>query len=268
MMLFGDKKLNEARALAHAGNFSQAVLAYEKLTRQSPHRAPLWFEYGCAAGCNGQMDLAERAWRRAVELEPANAGLKLQIGHQFQNLRQAEKARAYFEQAAAADARGINPRMALAILFEQTHQFGEAREAIESCLKIDPRDDQARYFSALLDRRENKLEEAERRLRDLISSEPKHQYVQYASRYELAEILNRTERFDEAMRELAEAKKLVRALGDTDAMLKEYDEMAEMYRRSTQALPVNILRTWSKEYPERQRPERDDAAGAGIGGAS
>ena len=253
MVNIADKKLNEARGLARAGNFSQAVPAYEKLTRQFPHRAPIWFEYGCAAGSNGQIDLADCAWRKAVELEPHNAELMLQIGHQLQGLRQPDKARAFFEQAAAADPRGINPRMALAISFEQSHRFAEAREAIDSCLKIDPRDDQARYFSALLDRRENKIEDAERRLRDLIASGPKHQYVQYATRYELAEVLNRTERFDEAMRMLAEAKKLVAALGDTDAMLKEYDLMAEMYRRSTQALPVNILRAWSKEFPERQR---------------
>jgi len=248
-----DKRLNEARGFLAAYNFSQAVAAYEKLSRQYPHKPELWFEYGCAAGGAGQLDLADRAWRKALELEPQNAALMLQIGHQYQNLRQPDKARASFEQAAAADPRGINPRMALALLLEQNHRFAEAREAIESCLKIDPRDDQARYFAAVLDRRENKIEDAERRLRDLIASGPIHQYVQYAARYELAEVLNRTDRFDEAMQTLAEAKKLVRALGDTDAMLKEYNQMAEMYRRSTQALPANILRAWSREFPERQR---------------
>jgi tetratricopeptide (TPR) repeat protein len=164
-----------------------------------------------------------------------------------------EKAFACFERAAAADPRGINPRMALAILFEQNHRFGQAREAVAACLAIDPRDDQARYFAALLDRRENKTDEAERRLRDLIASGPTHQYVQYASRYELAEVLNLTGRFDEAMAALAEAKRLVRALGNVEAMLKEYDEEAGKYRRDTQALPANILRAWSKEFPEKSR---------------
>jgi tetratricopeptide (TPR) repeat protein len=105
----------------------------------------------------------------------------------------------------------------------------------------------------LLDRRENKMEEAERGLRDLIASGPRHPYVVYASRYELAEVLNRAERFDEAMDVLAEAKKLVRCVGNVDAMLKEYDEEAEKYRRATQALPANILRTWAREFPEKSR---------------
>jgi Flp pilus assembly protein TadD len=248
-----EKKLNEARQFLQEYNFSQAVPAYEKLTQQFPHKARIWFEYGCAAGGAGQLDLVERAWRKALELEPNNSELLLQMGHQYQVLRLPEKAGTSFERAAAADPRGINPRMALAILLEQNHRFAEAREAVVSCLAIDPRDDQARYFAALLDRRENKIEDAERGLRDLIASRPKHPYVLYASRYELAEVLNRTERFDEAMEMLAEAKRLVRAVGNTDAMLKEYDEEAGKYRRATQALPTNILRTWAKEFPERSR---------------
>jgi tetratricopeptide (TPR) repeat protein len=248
-----EKPLNEARQLMQAHDYSAAIKAYEKLTQHFPHKAGIWFEYGCAAGGAGQLDLLDRAWRKALELEPHNSALLLQMGHRYQALRQLEKARASFERAATADPRGINPRMALAILLEQDHRFAEAREAVSSCLAIDPQDDQARYFAALLDRRENKIADAERGLRDLIASQPRHSYVQYASRYELAEVLNRTERFDEAMETLAEAKRLVRALGHSDVMLKEYDEEAGKYRRDTQALPVNILRTWSREFPEKSR---------------
>jgi Flp pilus assembly protein TadD len=248
-----DKKLNEAREFSRLFKFSEAVPAYEKLARQFPQKAGIWFEYGFAAGGAGQFDLAERAWNKAIELEPNKSELMLQIGHRYKGLRQPEKARELFERAAAADPRGINPRMALAMLFEQSHQFEEAREAIASCLAIDPSDDQARYFAALLDRREDKLEDAERGLRDLIASRPRHPFVRYASLYELAEVLNRTERYDEAMESLAEAKKFKRTLGDVDSMLNEYDGEAAQYRRSTQALPADILRKWSKEFPEKSR---------------
>ncbi|MGD0814704.1 MAG: sulfotransferase [Verrucomicrobiota bacterium] len=248
-----DKKLNEARRLLESYDLPQAVQAYEKLVQRFPHKAQIWFEYGGAACGAGQSELAELAWNKAVELEPRNGQLLLDIGHQCQRLRLPQKARTWFEKAAAADPQGINPRMALAILSEQEHRFPEARAAVASCLAIDPRDDQARFFAAFLDRRENKIEDAERRLRDLIASNPQHQYVQYASRYELAEVLNRTDRFDEAMQMLLEAKNLVRRLGDIEAMLKEYDNYAGRSHRSTLALPKNILRAWAKEFPERAR---------------
>jgi len=199
------------------------------------------------------MDLADQAWRQAVKLEPRNSELMLQIGHQCQSLRQPQTARIWFEQAAAADPAAINPRIGLAILLEQNHRFAEARTVIESCLAIDRGDEQARYFAAFLDRRENKIEDAERQLRDLLAGEPRHQYVQYASRYELAEILNRTGRFDEAMQLLLEAKNLQRRLGNIEALLQEYDQGAGQYRRSTLELPKNILRTWAREFPERVR---------------
>jgi Flp pilus assembly protein TadD len=248
-----NKKLDEAHGLLRSRNFSQALLVYEKLTRQWPRKAELWLEYGLAAGSAGQLDLADRAWNKAAEVEPRNGEIMLKIGHACQVLRRPDKARAFFEKAAAVEPGAINPRMALAILAEQNHNLPQAREAIASCLAINPRDDQARYFDAFLDRRENKIEDAERKLRDLIASGPSHLYVQYASRYELAQVLDRTDRFDEAMGMLLEAKTLVRRLGNIEKMLKEYDQEALQGRTLTQALSRDILRDWSREFPERSR---------------
>ena len=67
-------------------------------------------------------------------------------------------------------------------------------------------------FRPLLTHREGKLEVAESQLRDLLSSYPKHQFIAYASRYLLAEILDRTGRFDEAMQQLSKAKAFVSKL--------------------------------------------------------
>jgi tetratricopeptide (TPR) repeat protein len=248
-----DKKLNEARDLASQSQFSQALPIYDKLTRQFPHKSRLWYEYGAAAGAAGQLELVDRAFNKAGELEPKNTQVMLDIGHQYRELRRSNKARSWYEKAMAIDPKAINPRMAIAILEEQNHRFAEAREAIASCLNIDPKDDQARYFTALLDRRENKIEDAERHLRELIASNPRHEYVQYATRYELAEIFNRTERFEEAMQMLLEAKSIVRRLGNVEAMLREYDQEADQNLRTTQGIARDIIRTWTKEFPERER---------------
>ena len=129
----------------------------------------------------------------------------------------------------------------------------EARAAVAETLAIDPQDDQGRYFAAVLDRREGKMEEAERGLRDLIASEPRHPYVRYAARYELAQLLDRTERFDEAMGMLLEAKDMVNRLTDTALLLRSYDQSAESARRFTASQPKDILRTWAKFFPENKR---------------
>ena len=246
-------KLEAARRCLLAHDFAPALARYQKLTRQWPGEAVTWAEYGNAASGAGQVELADQCWQTALGLAPGNADLIGMIGHQYQGMRRPEKASACFAQAAAAAPRSVNPRISLAVLLEKSHRLEEARAAVEECLAIDPRDDQARYFSAVLDRRQGHLEAAESRLRDLMASEPKHPYVRYACRYELAQILDRREQCDEAMRLLAEAKQIVGALTDTEVLLKSYDHGAESARRFTRSLPKTILRTWAQYFPEGKR---------------
>lgn len=143
---------------------------------------------------------------------------------------------------------------------EQNHQITEARSVVDECLRLAPTDDQARYFAALLDRREGRMESAETRLRDLLRSGPRHPYVRYAARYELAQVLDRTERHDEAIRHLVEAKNLVKALTDTSLLLRSYDRDADHFRKFTTALPRDVLRRWASEFPLGARAEHPQIA--------
>jgi tetratricopeptide (TPR) repeat protein len=247
------KKHEEARRSLLTNNSAKALQQYGKLAREAPGNALIWFEYGNAASRQRQLELADRAWGKVLELAPRDAELVNMVGHQYQAARQPEKARACFAQAASLDPRGINPRISLAVLSEQQHYLEVARSAVEECLAIDPNDDQARYFSAVLDRRENNLEQAETRLRALLASEPAHPFVRYACRYELAQLCDRSQRFDEAMRLLSEAKTIVRGLTDTDLLIQRYDRIAESARQFTRAQPKSILRTWAQYFPERKR---------------
>lgn len=244
--------LSRARSLFTEGQFARALGFYEAAATQSSV-AIIWYEYGTTAAKLRRFDLAARAWGHALRLEPRNAELIGMIGHQYQTIRRPDDARACFQQAAEAEPRAVNPRISLAVLSEKSNRLAEAREAVEGCLAIDPRDEQARYFTAVLDRREGNLEGAERRLRDLIASEPRHPYVRYAARYELAQVMDRTQRYDQAMRWLAEAKEIVRQLTDTSILLRAYDKTAEAARAFTAAQPKDILQTWSKYFPERRR---------------
>jgi tetratricopeptide (TPR) repeat protein len=246
-------RLNEARHHLLSQRFGQALSLYRKLVRQFPGQAEIWYEYGNAAFGLRDQESAEDAWQKALQLAPRNVELIGLIGHQYQGMRQPERARACFAQAAAADPRAINPRISLAVLLEQNHCLAEARQAVDQILAFEPRDDQARYFSAVLDRRENHLEKAEGRLRDLIKSEPKHPYVRYACRYELAQILDRTARFDEAMTYLSEAKQIVTGLTDTGLLQRGYDQAAESALKFTRSIPNHTLDKWAQVFPPEQR---------------
>ena len=247
------RQLDQARQLLLAQRFNEALSCYQKLVRQFPGQAVLWYEYGNAAFGLRDEEGAEAAWQKAMELAPRNVELIGLIGHQYQGMRQPERARACFAQAAAADPSAVNPRISLAVLHEQNHRLVEARQAVNEILAFQPKDDQGRYFAAVLDRRENNWERAERGLRDLIQSEPKHPYVRYACRYELAQILDRTDRFDEAMSCLSEAKQIVRGLTNTELLTQGYDQAAESALKFTRGLPRDILNKWAVEFPSEKR---------------
>jgi len=246
-------KLEAARRCLLAHDFAGALPRYHRLIHDRPRDAVTWAEYGNAASGAGQVELADQCWQKSLELAAGNAELIGMIGHQYQGVRNPEQASACFAQAAAAAPRSINPRISLAVLLEKNHRLAEARRAVEECLVIDRNDDQARYFSAVLDRREGQLQSAENRLRDLIASEPRHPFVRYACRYELAQILDRDGRCDEAMGLLVEAKQIVRGLTDTEVLLRGYDQGAESARRFTRSLAKTILRTWAEYFPEHKR---------------
>src|SRR5436190_23392046 len=110
------KKHSEARHLLLGNDFAQALLRYEKLTRQYPGAAVIWAEYGNAASRLRDFKLADLAWRKALELAPRNSEVVSMIGHQYQAIRLPDRAHACFHQAAAADPLAINPRISLAVL--------------------------------------------------------------------------------------------------------------------------------------------------------
>jgi len=129
----------------------------------------------------------------------------------------------------------------------------EARVAVNKCLELDARSEQGRYLSAQLDRRENKLIEAEKQFRELIASGLRQPYINYSCHYELAQILDRTGRFDEAMAKLAEAKKLARKTVNVEAELKMFDSWHGSVVQKARALPKNILEMWGKSFPPGAR---------------
>jgi len=243
-----EQRREEAKQYLSNEQYVKAVALYGRLARVCPNEAEIWFGYGCAAAGAKQLDLAAELWCKARALLSGDSEFLLEIGHAHQTLRQTELARACFLEAAAT-----NPRISVAALLERSHNYQEARVWVEECLAIDPRDEQALYLSALLDRRENKIEHAESRLRDLIASEPKHPYVVYACRYELAQILDRTGRFDEAMLALSEAKRLVRSVINPDLILNDAAVWLQQLRDAARNFPKCILRRWSKRFPEQER---------------
>lgn len=231
------------------GRHGSALAGYRDLVRRHPAVPELWFELGNAAAGELDFALANRAYRRAQELAPANASLLGSIGHQYLGLRQLDDARASFERAVAAEPDSVDARINLAVWFEKERRLDEAWETVEACLQKHPRDDQARYFRALLLHRKKREAEAETALRDLIKDGPQYPYVKYAAPHLLGVVLDQLGQYDEAFRWLVAAKAQVRTITDTTMLERAYDEGDRRRRQLLAGLTPEMIRRWRQEPP-------------------
>lgn len=244
-----EQKLLSAREYIFKEDYCRAFEIYEVLVRKFPDNKVIWFEYGGAAAALLKMDIAECAWVRACELSPDDSELLLQVGHNYKKLRQSDRARFYYTRAARLNPKAVDPIVSLAVIYERSNCLQEARECVLDCLKINGRDEQGLYLLALLDFREGKLSEAESRFRDLIASDPKHPYVQWAARFELAQVLDRTGDVDNAMRYLREGKGIIQSCLDTRPLMELFKKHAKAYYYRVKGTPKSVLRLWAKTAP-------------------
>ncbi len=228
----------------------EALGAYAKLVKQYPE-AGLRGEYGRAAAVAGDFDLAGRVWDTMRRQGPVTADLLSRLAWEFQSIRLHGKARELYAEAAAVEPRNLDALISLAAILARTGSVEEARPVVNQCLELDAACEQARYMAAQLDRRENDLAGAEKQFRAMIASGLRQPYINYSCHYELAHILDRTGRFEEAMAELAEAKRLAKKTVNAAAELKMFDSWHEDVVRKAKSLPRNILEAWRKPFPPR-----------------
>jgi tetratricopeptide (TPR) repeat protein len=244
-------QLNRARQLMGAKNFPAALGVFAAMAKQFPDE-DFSEEYGRAAAVAGDFALAGRLWESALRREPDNAALLTRLSQEYGKISLFAKARDLCARAAALLPEQLTAQLSLASFLARTGAVAEARAAVNKCLALDPRSEQARFLSAQLDRRESKLPEAEGQFRELIAHGRDRQVVWFAQ-FELARLLDRTERFDEAMAILQEAKEQALQTTDVRRAQKTFDERREKAVRKARVLPCDVLETWNKSFPREAR---------------
>ncbi len=233
-------------------NLPEALKLYARLVKEAP-KGELYVEYGHAALLSGDIDLAERLWEKARSVESGNVQVIFQIAAEYQKIGLHAKARAFYAEAAKKEPDNLLAQFALASKLAEISSVKEARVPMKRCLELDSANEEVRALSAQLDRRENKLAEAEKQLRDMLTAGVEDPATRCNCHFELAQILDRTKRYDEAMAALTEAKNLARQSLNAESEMQALAKWRETITRTTKALPKNILDTWNKSFPERVR---------------
>jgi len=153
-------------------DLSREVVARLEPAREVPRRADDWFERACALEDAGDLDAAEDALRRVLELEPQHIAAVVNLGNLRYRRGDVDGARRQYEQALAiapdraegyynvgfllldgGDPRGAVPLLHaaldrdpefpdayynLALAYERLGQLERARDLWRRCLELDP----------------------------------------------------------------------------------------------------------------------------------
>ncbi len=236
--------------------FASALAGYRDIVKKFSGVAQLWFELGIAAMGELEFDLADQAFRRAMELSAEDAQMLILLAQQYQRLRRLDQARHCFELAVAADPSSAHAQINLALWHEKDRQLDQAWEVIETCVAAHPHDGYAAYVKALLLHRKGRDTEAETLLRDLVKRDSPDPNVRISSRHLLAEILDEAGQYAEAWCQLLDAKNLSRQTVNVTQLEKGYDRADVRRRELLAALTPGIVQRWRQEVPPATNPRR------------
>ena len=237
--------------------FASALAGYRDLVKKFSGVAQLWFELGMAAMGELEFDLADQAFRRAMELSANDAQMLILLAQQYQRLRRLDQVRRCFELAVAADPASAQAQISLALWHEKDRNLDAARECIETCLAVHPQDGYRLVCqSAAVASQRSAGPEAESLLRDLVKRDSPDPNVRISSRYLLAEILDEAGQYPEAWHHLLEAKVQLRQTANTALLEQDYDRADARRRELLAALTPGIVQRWRQEIPPGAGPCR------------
>jgi tetratricopeptide (TPR) repeat protein len=143
---------------------ARTVMQKVKLSLSHPKRAKEelsaenWFDLALELE-SSSMPEAQRAYHRALELDPQMAAAHLNLGKLYHDAKEITKAEAHYQAAIASAPDDAAPLFNLGVLMEDIKQPQRALSAYRAALKLDPSFGDAHYnLGLLLDALGNKSE--------------------------------------------------------------------------------------------------------------
>jgi tetratricopeptide (TPR) repeat protein len=133
-------------------SLSQPKRAKEELTAEN------WFDLAVELESSSILE-AQRAYHRALELDPQMAAAHLNLGKLYHDAKETKKAEAHYQAAIASAPEDAAPFFNLGVLMEDIKQPQRALTAYRAALRLDPSFGDAHYnLGLLLDALGNKSE--------------------------------------------------------------------------------------------------------------
>jgi tetratricopeptide (TPR) repeat protein len=190
----------------------RSIVLLTEALRRDPNNPDILLSLATACGRQRHYEKAESLLGRLLELAPRKASIHRRVAQVYANIDRPERAVECYRHSLAlnSDTSATVPTLLdLANLYERRHQLGEAKAVIEEALVREPANEHALLQQAVLDRRGGEIARAESGLRALVAGKSHSWPTRAQAWYELAQLLDDSERYDDAFESLLAAKRLM-----------------------------------------------------------
>jgi tetratricopeptide (TPR) repeat protein len=199
----GENLAEEARKLAAAGDYKEAVRIYQLLAAREPRSASVFINLGVAYAKLGQFSLAANAYRTALGIDPKSVPAWINLGvAEFKAGRFAHAINP-LETAIQLDPSNRQAQTLLAMSHFSLHQFEPAARYFEPLLRGDPANSTIQYLLGECYFRSHQQQRLEALVQEVSKSSPDSVALHLLA----GEAYDRLNRIDEAIEEFRAAEK-------------------------------------------------------------
>jgi tetratricopeptide (TPR) repeat protein len=247
-----NRMIKAAAEAEQCRDFSKCIEILERAGRLAPANHGILLDLGGVYGKRYNYAAAAQCFDKAIRVAPKKLEAFVAAGHQCREFNNYEMAEHYLRRATEQKEATPEVFVKLAELYERLRRTDEAAGLIDRALQSNGACAAALLARARLDRQAGHLESAEKLLRSFLPAAEKE--INVRGWYELGGILDRQERYDEAMSAFLEAKAILRA--DAPPHTVRLKTMRIRLDELRTSLTTETLQRWFDRARELQPPHR------------
>jgi tetratricopeptide (TPR) repeat protein len=231
-------------------NRKEFQACFEKLqeaNRLAPANTSVLLQLGRTHGLRYDYANAERYFEQAIRIAPRKAETLVAAAVACQNFRKPGLTDQFLRRAIEQPDVSPEAFVLLAELYERLRRLPEAAELIERALKINAALPSALLMRARFERLAGRLEPAETIMRSFLGKPIPNIGVHSQCWYELATILDRQGRYDDAMTAFVNAKNLLRP--QQGPLLAHLNALHARYKIIEASVSAELFQRWFADAP-------------------
>jgi len=202
--------LQAADAAWERSDHQECIETLQRAHRLAPANTGILLRLGHVLGLRYDYAAAESCFEKALRVAPRKTEILAAIANQCENFRKPDIAERFLRRAVEPPAATPAACIQLAELYERLRRLPEAAQLVGRAQALDPAYPPALIVHARLERLAGRLETAEQGLRPLLMNPHPADWTHAQAWYELATILDRQGKYDEAMAAFVAAKSFFR----------------------------------------------------------